>query len=168
MANITRRGQGAMGDAGLDPLRLVREMLRWDPFAEMAPSAGAQEGAGLAAFQPRFDVKETQDGYVFNADLPGVKEEDLELSVTGNRLTVSGRRECEERKEGERWFAVECSYGAFSRSFTMPDHVDADHVRAELKDGVLRVVVPKRPEAQPRKISLRATGGDGQKSGGKA
>lgn len=165
MANMTRRGQSAMGDVGLDPLRLMREMLRWDPFAEMTPSAGAQEGGGSAAFQPRFDVKETKDGYVFNADLPGVKEEDLDISVTGNRLTVSGRRDCEERKEGERFFAVECSYGTFSRSFTMPDHVDPDHVRAEFKDGVLTLVVPKRPEAQPRKISLKSGGGEGQTPG---
>jgi HSP20 family protein len=159
MANITRRGQSA-GDVGLDPVRLMREMLQWDPFAEMLPSTVERGGGG---FQPRFEVKETRDSYVFKADLPGVKEEDVDISLTGNRLTVSGKREGEERSEGERYFAYECTYGAFSRSFTMPDDVDAEHVHAELKDGVLTLVVPKRPEAQPRKITLRP-GGDGQKT----
>jgi len=162
MAHITRHGQAGMGDVGLDPLRLMREVFRWDPFAEMLPST-IQQDTGAVGFQPRFEVKETKEGYVFRADLPGVKEPDLDISVTGNRLTVSGKRDCEKRQEGERYFAAECGYGAFSRSFTMPDHVDADHVRADLKDGVLTLVVPKRPEAQPKRISLQTKQGDGQK-----
>jgi HSP20 family protein len=133
-----------------DPLRRMRELFDWDPFAEMMP----YHGAAVAEFEPRFEVKETKDSYVFRADLPGVDEKDLDIGLTGNRLTISGTRRCEERKEDERFYAYECSYGSFTRSFTLPDGIDGDHVSADLKDGVLKLVVPKRPETQPRKITL--------------
>lgn len=156
MANIVRRGESqpttARGE--WDPFRMMRELLRWDPFSEMAPMWGER-----AAFSPSFEVKETGNEYVFKADLPGVKEEDIDISVTGNRLTVSGHREAEERQDGETYFTVERSYGAFTRAFTLPEGVDADHVQAELKNGVLTLVLPKRPELQPKKINLKGTMG---------
>jgi HSP20 family protein len=167
MANIVRRGEPRElqrgGDyGGWDPFRMMRDLLRWDPFSEMTPFAGIDRGI---AFTPQFEVKETQDGYVFKADLPGVKESDLDISVTGNRLTVSGRREAEERHEGETYYAYERSYGSFTRAFTLPDGVDADHVNAELRDGVLALRVPKKPEAQPKKIELKGGPTPTQKSG---
>ena len=106
-------------------------------------------------FTPQFDVKESKDGYVFKADLPGIKEKDLDISLTGNRLTVSGRREEEQRQEEERFFAYERSYGSFSRSFTLPEGVDAENVQAELKDGVLTLNVAKKPEVKAKKIELK-------------
>lgn len=162
MANITRRGQRQEELRGWDPVRRMRELLEWDPFAEMMPYAGGQTGAEL---QPRFEVKETRDGYVFKADLPGVREEDLDISLTGNRLVISGKRQSEERKEDERFYAYECAYGSFSRAFTLPEGIDADHVRADLKDGVLTLMIPKRPETQPKKIAL---GGAADKGKAKA
>ncbi|MFN7135345.1 MAG: Hsp20/alpha crystallin family protein, partial [Myxococcales bacterium] len=106
-------------------------------------------------FVPRFEVKETKDGYVFKADLPGVDEKDVDVSLTGNRLTISGRREAEERKEGETYFAYERSFGSFSRTFTLPEGVDTEHVDAELKNGVLTIQLGKRAEMKPRKIALK-------------
>lgn len=132
-----------------DPFELMRDMLSWDPFQEMRRMAPRE-----AAFVPSFDVKETKDAYSFKADLPGVKEEDLELSVTGNRLTVSGKREEEQRKEEEQYFAYERRYGSFSRSFTLPEGVDLDAVHADLRNGELTVQVPKKTTHQPRRISL--------------
>jgi HSP20 family protein len=154
MANLVRRSEGreGMAPSGLDPLRLMRQLIGFDPFSEMLP---AIEGEGLA-FAPKFDVKETKDAYLFIADLPGIKEEDLEITVTGNRITASGRREMEEREEGVTYYAYERSYGAFSRSFTLPEGADLDHVEAELKNGVLKVMVPKKPAHQPKKISLKS------------
>jgi HSP20 family protein len=152
MANLIRRQQesGSREPARLlDPFEVMRDMMRWDPFAELAPGS-----AGMT-FAPSFDVKETGDAYVFTADLPGVKESDLELSLTGNRLTISGKREEEKKQEGERWYTYERSYGTFSRSFTLPAGVDADHAEAHLKEGVLRVSIPRRPEMKPRKIELQ-------------
>jgi HSP20 family protein len=135
-----------------DPLRMAREMLRWDPFREMAPYWPASD---IAAFQPAFEVKETKEAYVFKADLPGVKEQDIDITRTGNRLIVSGRREAEKEDKTDTYYAYERSYGSFTRTFTLPDGIDGEHIRADLKDGVLSLVVPKTPEAQPKKISLK-------------
>lgn len=129
-----------------DPFRLMREMAAWDPFRESFSVRGA--------YAPAFEVKETADSYVFQADLPGVKEGDLEISLTGNRLTIAGKREEEKTQGTDRYYAYERSYGTFSRSFTLPDGVDGDHVSADLKEGVLTLVVAKRPEVQPRRIEL--------------
>jgi HSP20 family protein len=96
MANLVRRNQEMLPT--WEPMRLMREMLNWDPFAEMLPRVTQNE----VAFVPSFEVKETKDAYVFKADLPGVKEEDLDITVTGNRLSVSGKREAEQREESER------------------------------------------------------------------
>ena len=153
MANIIRRNVETQPErlrGEWEPFRLMRELVGWDPFAEMMPSYGQE----LAGFIPRFEVKENQEAYLFKADLPGVDEKDLEITLTGNRLTVIGKREAEERKENETWYAYERSYGTFSRSFTLPEGADFDHADADLKSGVLTISVPKKPEHQPRKISL--------------
>jgi HSP20 family protein len=112
-------------------------------------------------FVPRFDVKETKAAYELRADVPGVKEEDIELSLNGNLLTVSGKREIEQREEGDQYFSVERSFGTFSRSFSLPDNVDVEHISADLRTGVLMVQIPKKPEAQPKKISIGKRGSDG-------
>ena len=162
MANLIRRGseqqreQLAVPQTSWEPLRLMRELMNWDPFAEMLPSLSTE----TMVFTPRFEVKETKDAYVFKADLPGIDEKDLDISLTGNRLTVSGKREAEQREENDRFYAYERSYGSFSRSFTLPDGADVDHANADLNSGVLMISIPKKPEHQPRKISLKAGGGN--------
>jgi HSP20 family protein len=161
MANITRREEGReLARPGLewDPFRMMRELLR-DPFGELA-RLPRWEPAGFA---PDFEVKETKDGYHFRADLPGVKDADLEISLTGNRLTVSGKRDTEGEKEGETYYAYERRYGSFTRTFTLPEGIDAASVKADLKDGVLTLKVPKLPELQPKKIELRTGGGKEEK-----
>jgi HSP20 family protein len=105
-------------------------------------------------FAPRFDVKETKDSFQFKADLPEVSEQDVEISLTGNRLTVSGKREAEEKKEGENYYLLERSWGSFSRSFTLPETADVEKIKAEFKDGILNLSLPKRTESQPRRIPL--------------
>jgi HSP20 family protein len=89
--------------------------------------------------------------------MPGVKEKDLELTLTGDRLTIAGKREGEEQKKGERYYVYERTYGEFTRTFTLPAGVDAQHVTAELKEGVLKLTLPKVPEAQAKKIPVAAT-----------
>jgi HSP20 family protein len=161
MANISVKNQeGGTGTLarprsaqGWDPLRAARELLRWDPFREMAPSWSGDE---LMTFAPAFEVKETQNAYVFKADLPGVREEDLDITRTGNRLTISGKREAEQEEKGNTYYAYERSYGSFTRSFTLPEGIDEEHINAQLKDGVLELNVPKKAEAQPKKIGLRS------------
>ena len=153
MANLIRRTEApSEAPAVWDPFRLMRDFMNWDPFAEMAPSLIR---AGESMFSPRFEVKETKNAYVFKADLPGLEEKDLEITVTGSRVTVSGKREAENKDEGETYYAYERSYGSFSRSFTLPEGADADHAEADLRNGVLRLSIPKLPEHQPKKISLK-------------
>jgi HSP20 family protein len=176
MANIIRRneregrevqtrGRGpfeALRAGSLDPFRVMGELLRWDPFSDLERWGGLQPGA----FVPAVDVRETSDAFVFRADLPGVKEDDVDISLTGNRLVLSGRREEETREEDDRSHSYEISYGSFTRAFTLPEGTDPDKVRAEMKDGVLHITVPKRPEIQPRRIALGGKAGEGAKAGG--
>jgi HSP20 family protein len=152
MANITYREE-PVGMA--EPFRLLRDLMRWDPFREAFSSLPSM---GVPTFTPRFEVKESKDAYIFKADLPGVAEKDLDITLTGNLLTVSGKREHEKRDERERYYAYERSYGEFSRSFTLPEGVDTEHVDGELKDGVLMLTLPKTPEHQPRKIAVKGGG----------
>jgi len=154
MANIIVRDNNAGREVARrewEPSRWTRELLRWDPFREMLPSVAMPE----PAFSPAFEIKETKDGYVFKADLPGVAETDLEITRTGNRLGISGKRESEHEDKGDTFYAYERSYGSFTRTFTLPDGIDGEHTHADLKDGVLTVVVPKLPEAQPQKIAIK-------------
>jgi HSP20 family protein len=133
-----------------DPFRMMRDLMSWDPFREMTPFT-PQIPAG---FMPSFEVKETKEAYVFKADVPGVKESDLNVTVTGNRLTVAGKREEEKKEHTDAYYTYERSYGDFSRSFTLPEGVDMSSVNADLKEGVLTLSVKKTPEAQPKKIEI--------------
>jgi len=137
-----------------EPLRMFRELMNWDPFQEMAPLLRRELRA--PTFLPDFDVKETKDSYLFRADLPGVKEQDIDVSITGSRITVSGKREEESEEKTDTYYACERSYGSFTRSFTLPEGADTEHVQAELKSGVLSLVIPKRPEVQPKKIAVKS------------
>jgi HSP20 family protein len=130
----------------------MRELLGLDPYRELErrfPTA-----MGGVGFTPAFEVKEKTDAFVFRGDLPGLSEGDIEISFTGNRLTISGRREMEDLHEGETFYACERTYGSFSRSFTLPEGADVENATAELKDGVLLLTVPKRSEVKPRKITV--------------
>jgi HSP20 family protein len=168
MANIVRRNEGAqqpqhpaLASRGWDPFEIMREMLTLEPLRQL----GMHPHLGRMQFMPTFDVKETGDRYIFKADLPGLRDSDVEISLDNNRLTISGHRDAEEVNESDRYYAVERSHGSFNRSFTLPTGIDGDKVTAELKDGVLMIEVPKAPEAQPRKVQVK--GGAG-KTGPKA
>jgi HSP20 family protein len=158
MSNLIRKNENSPSSqlAEWEPLRAMRDWLRFDPFREMQPFF-----ARLAPPSPdllaNFDIKESKDGFTFHADVPGVKESDLEITLTGNRLSISGKREAEKTESTDTYYAFERSHGSFSRTFTLPDGVDTDHIRSDLKDGVLTVVVPKRAEAQPKKIQVKPT-----------
>jgi HSP20 family protein len=110
--------------------------------------------ATVAEFAPAFEVKETKDAFVFKADLPGVKESDLEVSVVGNRLTLAGKREAEKEEKEETYYTFERTYGSFSRTFTLPSQLDTANVKAELKGGELTVIVPKEAAAVAKKIPV--------------
>lgn len=132
----------------------------FDPLEQMGRMVSG--GEQTWNFVPAFEVKETKDSYIFKADLPGVKENDLDITLTGDRLTISGKRETEQQEESDRFYAYERSFGSFSRSFTLPEGVDVNACNAELKEGVLMLRLPKLPEVQPKRIQVGATSDTGK------
>lgn len=133
-----------------DPSRWFTRMVGWDPFREMMPVLGEDR----LSFDPAFEIKETKEGYLFKADVPGVKLDDIDVSVTDNRIQISGKREAEKEEKGATFYTYERSYGSFARAFTLPDGVDSTKIHADLRDGVLTVLAPKKPESMPKKIQV--------------
>jgi HSP20 family protein len=124
--------------------------------------SGTALGTGEAkrAYAPAIDVRANDDEIVFVCDVPGLKHEDLEVSVSGGALTIKGQRRYEGSDKDRVWLGR--SYGAFARSFTLPELVDADRMTADLADGVLTIRVPKQPKAKPRRIAIGGPGGHRQ------
>ena len=117
--------------------------------------AGTEEGLG-AAWQPAVDVFEDADSIQLQVEVPGVDPKDVEIQVEGNTLTIRGERKLDREDKRENYQRIERVYGAFSRTFTLPSIVDVEHISAEGKDGVLRVVLPKKAETRPRQIKVQA------------
>ena len=140
------------------PLDRVVVAVGWDPLADVSRF----ERTWGASYLPDMEVKETPDAFVISADLPGVQEKDLDVSIAGNELCVSGKREEEARDEGNQYLAYERSYGSFCRSFTLPAGSDAENVKADLKNGVLTITVPKKAGAQSRRVQIGAKKAEAQ------
>jgi HSP20 family protein len=134
-----------------DPSRFMRALLSWDPFfsGEMTP-------APREMMTPAFEVKDTPEAFVFHADVPGVKDKDVQVQFQGNRLTVTGKRDLERADKQETYYTYERSYGSFARSFTLPDSADVDKASAEMKDGVLSITIPKRQSERPRNLEIKS------------
>jgi HSP20 family protein len=132
-------------------------MQGFEPFGSFGTFGEDLGQRGEMMFQPAFDLKESADGYHLRADLPGVKASDIDVSVVGNRLTISGKREVEERREGETWHAIERNYGSFLRTVTLPEGASVDDVKASMVDGVLELTIPKSPDVQPRRVQISTT-----------
>lgn len=123
-------------------------------FNETFPHDPGEEPA--QAWAPPVDIFEHGDDLVMRAELPGVMKEDLDVRVEGNVLTLRGERRRDQAISEESYHRIERSYGAFTRSFTLPGSVDANGIRATFKDGVLDLVLPKAEDARPRKIEVSA------------
>lgn len=164
MANIVKKDGGQKGrelqreSFQRDPFQVMRQMLA-DPFRMLSwPSIGGQD----VAWNVGFDIRETDDAFVFRADMPGIRDNDLDITLTGNQLVVSGKREQEQEQGEGQYHTYERSFGSFTRSFTLPETADLDNIRSDLEGGVLTLVVPKKAGAaqQRRKIQV----GSGTKS----
>ncbi|HEU4730104.1 MAG TPA: HSP20 family small heat-shock protein [Kofleriaceae bacterium] len=155
MANIVRRNDYSSAPLSeWDPLRFMREMMRWDPFRMAQRSGMGLDQYMQDQWMPNFEVRETGNEIRILADVPAVKREDLDISLSGNRLVVSGHRECEERGKDESFHTYERQYGQFVRTFTLPDNADLEHVKSELRDGVLTILVPMSAASKSRKIQI--------------
>jgi HSP20 family protein len=137
-----------------DPFQQMRELMRWEPFEEMTKGWLPTEKYN---FTPAFEVKETKDAFIFKGDLPGMKEQDVEITLTGNQLSISGKREAELKEEKDKYYTYERSYGSFTRTFTLPEGIQGEEIRAEMKDGVLTLQVAKTGELLPKKIAVKMT-----------
>jgi HSP20 family protein len=134
-------------------------LVRWTPFTELdsltnamnhffAPELKAQ------AWNPAIDVSEDADKITLVADLPGLEQKDLDIQIEKDVLTLKGERNLKRENEGEQFRRYERVSGSFVRSFTLPPTVDPERIAASMKDGVLRLVLPKKAEAKPRQIKV--------------
>ncbi len=154
-------------------------IVRYDPFRDLRSLQDevnrlfstnlsrtfGEEGIARGAWNPNVDIYENKDHIVLEAELPGMKREDFDLSIENNVITLRGDRHFEKKDEGDNYHRVERSYGSFSRSFTLPQTVQPESVAAEYRNGVLRVTIPKREEVKARKIEI--SGESAESSGGR-
>ena len=142
-------------------------LVRWDPARELDSLQsdmnrlfdsffGGRQGNGVSGRRwiPAMDLVETDENLVVRADLPGLSEDDVEIEIKDNVLTVSGERKAEHEEKGEGFHRVERSFGRFARSLSLPRGVDADKVQAGFSDGVLQVRVPKPEETKPTRVQI--------------
>jgi len=120
------------------------------------PVRGSQPAEAVA---PRVDIREEKDAIVVSVELPGVNKEDLKVVLENGVLAVSGEKKAEQTEEEAGFYRSERVYGNFERSFRVPDTVDAEKIAAEYLNGVLKVTLPKLPEAAPRQIEIRGETG---------
>lgn len=135
--------------------RLRREMDRlWDDYF----GSGRRALRPLPAeFAPAVDVKETADQIVVKAEVPGMDAKDINISVTGDVLTIKGEKKSEREEKEENYHLVERSYGSFSRSLAMPAAVDMDKIEAKYDKGILTITCPKKEEVKPKAIEIKTT-----------
>ena len=149
----------------------MNSITRWYPFRNVSTLqeqvnrlfdgnfSPSGDHSTLTAWAPSVDVYETENELVIKADLPEVSEKDIDLRVENNMLTIRGERKFEQNVKEENYLRVERSYGSFSRSFSLPNTVDTQAIKAEYTDGVLTVTLPKRAESKPKQVKINVTNG---------
>jgi HSP20 family protein len=120
---------------------------------------GRSDNSALTTWAPAVDIYETENELVVKADLPDVSEKDLDVRIENNTLTIRGERKFEKKVEEENYLRVERTYGSFSRSFSLPNTVNSEAIKADYKNGVLTVELPKRAESKPKQIKVNVTNG---------
>jgi len=106
------------------------------------------------AWAPAVDIHDTGEGFVVTADLPGVKKEDIEIDLKDGTLMIKGEKKFEEKVPKENYIRIERSYGRFVRSFSLPNNVDAEKIKATFNNGILELRIPKKEEAKPKQITI--------------
>lgn len=146
-------------------------LVRWKNRGELSPFSALRdlesqfgrlfeefaESGGPRGWSPAIDLTENEDNYVIEADLPGMKKEDIELVVVDNLVTVKGERKVETTGRRDGYHRFERQYGGFTRTFEIPGGFKTDDVNAHFEDGVLRVTLPKREEMKPRQIEVKVS-----------
>lgn len=142
--SIQRSANNAFAPLQREFNRLFDELgAGWETFTEMR-------------LAPSMDVADNKDSVEISVELPGLKREDIKIAVDGDMLTISGEKKAEKETKEKNYRLVERSYGEFSRSIYLPRSVDASQIKANMTDGVLKIVAPKRPEAQTKTIEIQS------------
>lgn len=123
-------------------------------FADFARPTEGEDFTGQT-FTPAVDIKETPQEFLVTAEVPGIKKEDIHIEVADNLLALKGERRFEQEEKNESYHRVERSFGAFSRSFTLPTSVKTEAIEAKFHDGLLTVRIPKAEEKVPKKIEIK-------------
>jgi len=144
-------------------------LVKWDPFRELedvsnrlnrifgqslARSESGQNMLAVADWAPSVDISETDSAYLIKGEIPGVKKEDVKVTIQDGMLTIQGERRQEKEEKGKKFHRIECSYGSFARSFRVPSDADESSVKAEFKDGMLNVTLAKSEKAKPKSINV--------------
>lgn len=119
---------------------------------------GQADNSALTSWAPAVDIYENENELVIKADLPEIDEKNLDVRVENNTLTVRGERKFEQEVKEENYLRVERAYGSFSRSFSLPSSVNTEAIKADYKNGVLTVALPKRAESKPKQVKINVTG----------
>jgi HSP20 family protein len=144
LGKLVKRGEGPV-------------MVPWNRlFDEMLDTRLSADFPGFGTgWIPAVDVEETADEYLIRAEMPGLKKEDVKISLQENVLTISGEKKSEAKSDDKRYHRLERTYGSFQRSFSLPEPIKADKIGARFKDGVLEVKIPKSEETKPREIDIK-------------
>ena len=149
----------------------MRTLTRWEPINDISNLSQRMDrmfeelmGRGLrrlaeddrvrGSWSPAVNILEKKDAIVITADLPGLKAEDVDVTVDNGVLTIRGERRLEEASEGETYHRVERVYGVFERTFTLPNSVDVNRIDAKFRNGEMLVTLPKREESKPRAVKV--------------
>ena len=144
---------------------------RWDPFRNISTlqeqinrafenslQANRGDNGALTTWAPAVDIYETENELVLKADIPDMNEKDLDIRVENNMLTIRGERKFEQKVKEDNYLRIERTYGSFSRSFGLPNTVNTEGIKAEYKNGVLTVEMPKRAESKPKQVKINVNG----------
>lgn len=143
-------------------------IIRWDPFRDLitikekmntlfedaVTSRGEEKDFVSSSWTPSVDIFETENELVLSAEVPGIDEKDIEIKLEDNTLTLRGKRNFEKETKEENYHRIERTYGSFFRSFSLPLYVNQDAIKAEHNHGVLKIVMPKKPELKPRQVKI--------------
>src|SRR5437899_12435770 len=148
----------------------MNTLTKWNPFKEMedlenrlstlfgrAPvrrGNGEEEFITMTEWAPLVDITEDDKEYLIKAELPEVKKDDVKVALENGVLTISGERQFEKEQKNKKYHRVERGYGTFMRSFTLPDDADANKIKAEFKNGLLKMHLPKSEHAKPKQIEV--------------
>jgi HSP20 family protein len=128
-----------------------------DSFRGLSRGTGDDDWSVGGTWAPAVDIYEQEGNIVLKAELPGIDAKEVDIHLENNILTLRGERKVDNEVKRENYHRVERAYGSFTRSFTLPTLIDQEHIKAECKDGVLKVILPKHEEAKPKQITINVT-----------